>query len=382
MTISTTNHTRSIRGADLRAAAVALGPHLAQHDAQHDAEGSFVHEAYALLGSSGYLAAPVPVELQGGGATTEQVAWAQYELARSCGSSALATTMHLHVVLTTAWRWRRGLPGAEALLRRVAEEGLVLASTGGGDFAIPTGEARRVDGGWEVTGRKSFVSGAPVAGVAATWAVTDDGEAIAFGVSLRDPAVTVVENWDAPGMRGTASHDVLLDRFFVADAQVTGTRAPGEFAPVLAIVAAKARTVIAATYLGIARGARDAVIERIRATERSADPGVRRTVGLIDHHLRTGRAALEACFAELGDDPDPSAETLAVAALAKRSVIDDARAVGDLAMDALGGRVYRRGDPVERAWRDLRAGPFHPLDHELALRVAGDVALGRPVTLR
>jgi len=212
MTISTTNHTRSIRGADLRAAAVALGPHLAQHDAQHDAEGSFVHEAYALLGSSGYLAAPVPVELQGGGATTEQVAWAQYELARSCGSSALATTMHLHVVLTTAWRWRRGLPGAEALLRRVAEEGLVLASTGGGDFAIPTGEARRVDGGWEVTGRKSFVSGAPVAGVAATWAVTDDGEAIAFGVSLRDPAVTVVENWDAPGMRGTASHDVLLDR--------------------------------------------------------------------------------------------------------------------------------------------------------------------------
>ena len=51
-------------------------------------------------------------------------------------------------------------------------------------------------------------------------------------------------------------------------------------------------------------------------------------------------------------------------------------------MDVLGGRAYRHGDPVERAWRDLRAGPYHPLDHELTLRVLGDIALDRPISLR
>ena len=48
---------------------------------------------------------------------------AQRELARHCASTALASTMHHHVVLFTAWRYRRGLPGAEATLRRVADEG-------------------------------------------------------------------------------------------------------------------------------------------------------------------------------------------------------------------------------------------------------------------
>ena len=57
----------------------------------------------------------------------------QRELARHCGSTALASAMHQHVTAFTAWRYRRGLPGAEATLRRVAEEGIVLVSTGGGD---------------------------------------------------------------------------------------------------------------------------------------------------------------------------------------------------------------------------------------------------------
>lgn len=371
----------AVPGAALLDTARALGPFLAERARVHDLDGTFVAEGFERLRASGYLASPVPVELGGGGATTEEVAWAQCELARHCGSTALASTMHLHVVLTTAWRWRRGLPGAEGTLRKVAG-GVVVASTGGGDFTVPTGDARRVDGGYEVSARKAFVSGAPAAAVASTWAVTDDGEAIGFGVPLADPAVTLVETWDAPGMRGTASHDLVLDRLFVPDEQVTARRATGEFAPVLAILAAKALTVIAATYLGVAVGARDEVVTRTHGTARADDPGVRRSVGLMDHHLRSARWTLDAALRELGEDPEPSPETFVAGTIVKRAVIEHARAVGDLAMDVLGGRGYRRGDPVERAWRDLRAGPFHPLDHELTLRVAGDHALGRALGLR
>jgi acyl-CoA dehydrogenase len=179
-------------------------------------------------------------------------------------------------------------------------------------------------------------------------------------------------------MRGTASHDVVFDSVFIPEEKITARREPSAFAPVLAIIGAKALPVIAATYLGVAARARDAVVERLHDSARAEDPGVRRTVGLIDQRLLSGRATLSSVLRELGDDPEPTPETLRMGSLAKRVVIEDARAVGDLAMDVAGGRAYRHGDEIEQAWRDLRAGPYHPLDHELTLRYAGDLALGRP----
>src|SRR5262249_34691434 len=173
-----------------------------------------------------------------------------------------------------------------------------------------------------------------------------------------------------------------MDGFFVAADRITGRREPREFAPVLAIIAAKALPVIAGTYLGVATRSRDAVVERVATTSRAEDTGVRRTLGLMDQHLFAGRAMLDALLTEVGEDPEPSADTFRTATIAKRAIMESARTVGDLAMDVLGGRAYRRGDEVERAWRDLRAGPFHPLDAELTLRLAGDVALGRPPALR
>ena len=97
---------------------------------------------------------PCPTELGGLGATIREVAAVQRELAHHCGSTALATSMHQHVVSFTAWRYRRDLPGAEATLRRVADDGIVLVSTGGADLTHPKGEATKVEGGYRVSGRK------------------------------------------------------------------------------------------------------------------------------------------------------------------------------------------------------------------------------------
>ena len=105
-------------------------------------------EAYDLLRSSGYLALAVPTELGGRGATIREVAMANRALARHCASTALASAMHHHVVLFTAWRYRRGLPGAEATLQRVADEGIVLVSTGGADLTRPRGQAVPTEGGY------------------------------------------------------------------------------------------------------------------------------------------------------------------------------------------------------------------------------------------
>ena len=156
--------------------AAAIGPRLAAHAARHDVEGTFVSEAYEALRHAGLLKAAVPVDLGGDGATITQLAALQRELAHHCGATALASSMHQHVVAFTAWRYRRGLPGAEATLRKVAEDGLLLVSTGGGDFTHPRGEAVRVAGGYRVSGRKRFASQSRHGSVMSTMFAFDDPE--------------------------------------------------------------------------------------------------------------------------------------------------------------------------------------------------------------
>ena len=125
-------------------------------------------EAYDVLRASGYLALAVPTELGGMGATIGQVAAAQAEMARHCASTALAVSMHLHITLFAAWRYRREMPGAEAMLRRVVDDRIVFVSTGGSDFTRPNGTAEKVDGGYVVNGRKVFASQVPVGDVFST----------------------------------------------------------------------------------------------------------------------------------------------------------------------------------------------------------------------
>ena len=158
----------------------------AAHADRHDREGSFVVEGVQAARDIGYLAAPVPPELGGGGARTEDIVAGQRIIARSCGSTGLALAMHLHVVLAAAWRWRRGDTVVEPTLRKVAD-GLVVVSTGGNDWTHPRTVATPVDGGWRVSGRKTFASISPAGGAMATFAVVgepvDGAEVIAFGCS-------------------------------------------------------------------------------------------------------------------------------------------------------------------------------------------------------
>ena len=103
----------------------------------------------AVVGLPG--ASPSPRSSAAGARRSARSPWPSAPSPSSCGSTALASAMHQHVTLFTAWRYRRGLPGAEATLRRIADEGIILVSTGGADFTRPRGTARAVDGGFRVS---------------------------------------------------------------------------------------------------------------------------------------------------------------------------------------------------------------------------------------
>ena len=365
---------------DLLDRAAAVGAEIGRHAERHDGDGTFVTEAIDLLRDTGLLAMGVPAELGGAGATLREVAEVQRELALHCGSTALATAMHQHVVAFTAWRYRRDLPGAEATLRRVADEGIVLVSTGGADVTHPRGEAVAVDGGYRVSGRKVFASLSPAGAAMSTMFAFDDPEqgrrVLNMAVPISADGVTVLDDWDTLGMRGTGSNTVLIEDVFVPEDKVLANRPHGVVDPPLQVIFSIAFPIITAAYLGVAESAYRAAVAV--AADRADDPDVQRQVGLMAHRLRVASWALDGALTAVGDDPQPSMDLVAAVMAAKREVGLAGAEVCDLAMEVAGGRAFFKGSVIERAYRDIRAIKFHPFTPEQTLRHGGQVALGLP----
>jgi alkylation response protein AidB-like acyl-CoA dehydrogenase len=345
---------------------------------QHDRDGSFVVEGVTAARDVGYLATPVPAELGGRGATTRDLVAAQRIIARACGSTALASAMHLHVVLAAAWRYRRGDTVVEPMLRKVANDGFVVCSTGGNDWTKPTAVATPVDGGWRVSGRKTFASISPIANAAATFAVVGraepGAEVIAFALPLKADGVRIDETWDAAGMRGTGSHDIVIDDVFVAEAQVSARRTWGELDRPLIVAGIHAFPVIAATYLGVAEALVDTALASGKVRDTSA-----RNVGLADAQLRTATWAIDGCLADLGDDPDATIENFHTVQQMKRVVTIACQEIAGAVGEFAGGGAYAQRGSVDRMIRDLRAAVFHPYPPELTLVHAGKARLALPI---
>ena len=367
------------REAQLVARAAACGPVLAEHAARHDTDGTWVAESFQHIKDAGLLKIAVPAELGGEGATIREVAMVQRELAKYCASTALASSMHQHVTAFTAWRYRRNLPGAEATLKRIVDDGIVLVSTGGGDFTRPRGEAVKVEGGYKVSGRKLFASQSPVGSVLSTMFVYDDPErgkrVLNMAVPVNVDGVTVHDNWNTLGMRGTGSNDVSIDGVFIPEDKVVADRPYDELDPPLQVICSIAFPIIIAVYLGVAEGARDYAIASV---SRPTDPSVQRQVGLMNNRLQVASWALDGALSVVGDDPKPSHETVAAVMAAKREIANAGIEACDIALELGGGAGFFKGSPLERAYRDVRAIKFHPLSPEMTLLHAGRLALGEP----
>ena len=362
---------QTLTDSDIVALAAEMGRVAAEHDAAHDRDATFVTEAYDAMHAAGYLRLAVPTDLGGAGATMRQLVLAQHELGKHSGAAALSSTMHHYLTLVQCWRRRRGAADADGVLAKVAD-GLVMATSGGSDWVSPTTVATEVEGGYLFSGRKVFCSQAPVAGVVSTCAVLGspgpDATVLHAGVPLASPGVSIVETWDTLGMRGTASHDLVFEDVFVPAEKVVGTRPYGELVGPLLVAAIHFAPLAGAAYLGVAAGACDEAV-------RLAKPGAVRQVGEMRSRLRVALWALLASVDEIGEDPAADESTLETVMLAKRHAVNEARAVVDIALEVGGGSAFFRGSPLERAYRDVRGGPFHPLTPEATLELVGRRAL-------
>jgi alkylation response protein AidB-like acyl-CoA dehydrogenase len=132
-----------------------------------------------------------------------------------------------------------------------------------------------------------------------------------------------------------------------------------------------------AVYVGVAEAARDRAIEILM--KRGVSPSAQRLLGVADQNLATADWTLRGILDDIGDDPTPNEALFVTAMLGKKTIAESARAAVDVLMDAVGGAAYSRRLPIERAWRDMRAAPFHPLSGEQTLLSAGALAIGAPL---
>jgi len=362
---------------DWSARAEAVAKVLAAQAAAHDADERFVADGYALLKVEGFFKAHVPVEFGGGGADYAQLCAIVRRLGAACGSTALAFAMHSHLVAAAVWRWRNEGAPTEGLLKRVAAEDLVLVSSGGSDWLKSAGSAVKVDGGFQITARKMFSSGCPAGDLLMTSAVYNDPEAgptvLHFGVPFKAEGVSIADTWKVMGMRGTGSHDVELKDVFVADAAISGRRVQGKWHPLFHTISMIAFPIIYSTYLGVAEGARDLAVAA--AGKRAADDDVVLSVGEMENALAQARLAVEDMVRN-AETSKPGPEATSRAMTGRTLAGDAAIATVEKAMIAAGGASFYRSLGLERAFRDVQAARFHPLQEKPQLRLAGRMALG------
>jgi alkylation response protein AidB-like acyl-CoA dehydrogenase len=355
-----------------------LGPEFATRTAGHDEDDSFVAENYASLKEAGAFAAGVPSELGGGGASHSELCAMVRELAHHCASTALAFSMHTHLVAAMAYAWRSGNPAPETMLRRVAAEKLVLVSTGGSDWLMGSGKLEKVDGGFRLTGRKIFASGVPAGDVLMTTGVYDDPEAgatvIHFALPIRSEGVKILDTWKVLGMRGTGSHDVEITGALIPDAATKGVRRPvGKWHPFMHMVALVALPVFNAAYLGLAEKARDTALGFAR--RKKDDPSVPFLVGEMENLLISAQLAHASMVeAVLTEKPGPA---VTASTFSRRTIfVNAATATVQKALEVAGGPGFYRAAGIERAYRDIQAARYHPLPEKPQTRLTGRVLLG------
>ncbi|PYI54075.1 acyl-CoA dehydrogenase [Paenibacillus flagellatus] len=351
-----------------------------------DEEDRFAYDHVEALRRIGYPAYTVPRERGGEGATLYEFVLYQERLAQGDAAIALGMGWHLGVLfdLDEKRPWReetfaalcRDVVERGALVNRAATEAATGSPARGGK---PRTTAEPLPGGgYRLNGRKTYTTMAPVLDYFIVTAALEDGEG-EFLVRRGTEGVSIDETWDMVGMRGTASHDLVLRDVVV----------PGE-ALVYAAGKAYHQTPnpyllhIPACYLGIALAARKEALRFAKSYQPNSlphpilhTPNVGQHFGQIELQLSAARRFLYAVAArwdELRGRPEAAGLIPELAAV-KLFAMETALSVVDKAMRIVGSHGLARSHPLQRLYRDVRFGLHNPPMEDAAVAQLGRQAV-------
>jgi alkylation response protein AidB-like acyl-CoA dehydrogenase len=359
--------------------------------ATYDRENRFFTEDFDALRAAGYLNVMVPRDLGGRGLSLAALCKEQERLAYRAPATALAINMHLY--WTGVARFLREM--GDASLEWVLHEsmaGEVFAAghaETGNDLPglLSTARAERVEGGYRFWGHKMFNSLSPVWTRLGLHAQDDSDPANPMIIHAFLPreasGYRIKETWDTLGMRATRSDDTILEGAFIPDRYIARKVPAMGFDLFLLGVFAHFLPGLSAVYQGLARRAADLAIASAHG---KSSLGLTRSMAYhpeVQHLAAEMSLELEAMGAHLrqvaddwssGVDHGP-AWGLKLLAL-KYHCTESAKRVVDLAMTMSGGTGMYKRNELERLYRDVRCGGFHPANPLLAHEFIGKMALG------
>lgn len=388
---------------------LARGP-FAQRAAGVDREGSFPAENVAELKALGVPGMALPRSLGGLGISVEAQLRVTEEIAYGDGSTAVA--LNMHILIADFLASLPPFPRRDAVLQDMARNGALICGPG----SVPTGELDNRRAGYRmreegdrliVDGRAGFASMSEGATYVMVGGMVDRGEGNEPDVALAlprtsDPGLRILNNWDAMGMRGTASHDIACEGLVVPKSEALVI--PAALMKVLAqgqvggLTQSRARGAlgILAIWLGLAQAAFDFTVTYVRERHgylatpevggapvgfRADEPWAQAGVGALDHWLETGRVVLTDLVRRL-ETPFPSPQEFTRAMV--RAVYHLRRMGEEVAMGAMrvcGAHGYVRSRPLERIFRDLMGGNVMAWKTDQLLQTLGQGALGMPITI-
>ena len=366
-----------------------LASEFAARAAQYDRDASFPFENFKELSEAGLLALTVPTALGGAGAGARDAARIIGIFGKADPSTALVLSMHYiqHLVMARSTRW----PGRlSRKLAREAVEGVALINAlrvepdlgsparGG----LPATIARKTETGWRLSGRKIYSTGAPILKWYAVWAKTDEPETRVglFLVPAGLPGTRIVETWDHLGLRASGSHDVVFeDVVFPLDHEID-VRKPDEWRVPDFTQSTVHAIFVAAIYDGIARAARDWLIDFLKSRVPSnlgaplaTLPRVQEVVGGIEARLAVNARLIDS-FA--GDFDDGVLLSASESNIVKLTVTNNAVEVVEAALSLTSNHGLTRANPLERHYRDVLCGRVHTPQDDATRSIAGRLALG------
>jgi alkylation response protein AidB-like acyl-CoA dehydrogenase len=266
----------------------------------------------------------------------------------------------------------------------------------------PTGRARIVDGGYEVSGRWPWGScvhnGRWITGVAQVFdgdaprLLGDQPEQRLMVFEASD--VEILDTWNVSGLRGTGSHDFRVERAFVpADRSIVlGVTPPVLDGPLYRIpIITSLGYAVCAVALGIARRA---IEELLSLGAHKAPAGSRRTlleittiqerIGEAEARLRSARAflfeALDGACSTLAAGDSLSTEQRCDLRVAAANAAWQSAAAVDIMYNAGGGSSIHSTSPLQRCFRDVHVATQHQRVSPFVIQQAGRLyaGLGEP----
>jgi alkylation response protein AidB-like acyl-CoA dehydrogenase len=347
-------------------AAILASRELAEYAADVDVNARFPSESVRALAREGFLGLCVPKEFGGSGQGPRVFVAVAEELAQRCCSTAMIFVMHVSAAQAIASSTT--LARKTEVLRQIAtgEHLTTLAFSERGSrsqFWAPVSALAETDGAFVVSAQKSWVTSA---GHADSYVASSQKpgaasplESTIYLINRNSRGVKVEGRFNGLGLRGNDSAPVLFENVPVAVGDLISALGEGA-GTMMNVVLPWFNIGTAAMANGLSRSALEATAAHLQRNEFTHNRSSLRDLPTLRARLADMNVRLEQARAllgyTLGEIENPSDATVPFVLQTRLASIEAAVDVTDLAMKACGGAAFSRHLPVERMFRDARAG--------------------------